>query len=170
MALAIAGSRNYDPETGRWTSKDPILFNGGDTNLYGYVLADPVNLIDPSGLAHDPRGGGGWIPPPGAGGTFYVPPGGRGTVYAPPGSTVVPAQNGRGLVIRPPNWTPNQRDSGTIRMMDPNAQNPGGYCVKYNQHNQPTIPSSNVTPGNRGETHIPYDYQGPIQWPWNFGQ
>lgn len=41
--------RNYDAETGRWTSKDPILFNGGDTNLYGYVLQDPINLIDPPG-------------------------------------------------------------------------------------------------------------------------
>ena len=30
-------------------SKDPILFAGGDTNLYGYVFNDPVNLIDPSG-------------------------------------------------------------------------------------------------------------------------
>lgn len=32
-------------------SKDPILFAGGDTNLYGYVMQDPINLIDPSGLA-----------------------------------------------------------------------------------------------------------------------
>jgi RHS repeat-associated protein len=43
--------RMYDPLIGRWTSKDPIGFNGGDTNLYGYVLNDPVNFIDPSGLA-----------------------------------------------------------------------------------------------------------------------
>jgi uncharacterized protein RhaS with RHS repeats len=41
---------HYDAETGRWTAKDPIRFSGGDTNLYGYVLQDPVNLIDPSGL------------------------------------------------------------------------------------------------------------------------
>jgi len=47
--LVRFGARDYDPLTGRWTSKDPILFNGGDTNLYGYVLQDPVNLIDPSG-------------------------------------------------------------------------------------------------------------------------
>jgi RHS repeat-associated protein len=45
------GARDYDPETGRWTSKDPIGFAGGDTNLYGYVFADPVNGTDPSGLA-----------------------------------------------------------------------------------------------------------------------
>lgn len=44
------GARDYDPEVGRWTSKDPILFNGGDTNLFGYVQNDPVNWTDPSGL------------------------------------------------------------------------------------------------------------------------
>jgi uncharacterized protein RhaS with RHS repeats len=42
--------RHYDPSIGRWASKDLIGFSGGDTNLYGYVLQDPVNLIDPSGL------------------------------------------------------------------------------------------------------------------------
>ncbi|WP_200898011.1 RHS repeat-associated core domain-containing protein, partial [Arsukibacterium sp. MJ3] len=36
--------------TGRWTARDPIGFAGGDTNLYGYVLGDPVNFIDPDGL------------------------------------------------------------------------------------------------------------------------
>ena len=44
------GARDYDAETGRWTTKDPIGFSGGDTNLYGYVLSDPVNLLDPRGL------------------------------------------------------------------------------------------------------------------------
>jgi RHS repeat-associated protein len=48
--LVRFGARDYDPETGRWTSKDPIRFAGGDTNLYGYVLNDPINLTDPSGL------------------------------------------------------------------------------------------------------------------------
>lgn len=48
--LVRFGARDYDPETGRWTSKDPILFAGGDTNLYGYVLNDPINFIDPTGL------------------------------------------------------------------------------------------------------------------------
>lgn len=48
--LVRFGARDYDPETGRWTSKDPILFYGGDTNLYGYVGSDPVNFVDPRGL------------------------------------------------------------------------------------------------------------------------
>ena len=48
--LTIFGARDYDPHTGRWATKDPIGFAGGDTNLYGYVLNDPVNFIDPWGL------------------------------------------------------------------------------------------------------------------------
>lgn len=43
------GYRDYNPDTGRWTAKDPILFQGGDTDLYGYVLNDPVNFVDPEG-------------------------------------------------------------------------------------------------------------------------
>jgi RHS repeat-associated protein len=49
--LTRFGARDYDAETGRWTAKDPILFEGGDTSLYGYVLQDPINWIDPEGLA-----------------------------------------------------------------------------------------------------------------------
>jgi RHS repeat-associated protein len=48
--LVRMGARDYDPATGRFTSKDPILFAGGDPNLYGYVLMDPVNGLDPDGL------------------------------------------------------------------------------------------------------------------------
>ncbi len=48
--LVRFGYRDYDPETGRWTAKDPILFAGGDTDLYGYCVSDPVNLLDPEGL------------------------------------------------------------------------------------------------------------------------
>ena len=48
--LVRFGARDYDPVTARWTSKDPIRFAGGDANLYGYVLGDPVNWIDPEGL------------------------------------------------------------------------------------------------------------------------
>ena len=51
--LTRFGARDYDAETGRWTAKDPILFAGGDVSLYGYVSGDPVNFVDPSGLATD---------------------------------------------------------------------------------------------------------------------
>jgi RHS repeat-associated protein len=43
-------ARHYDPVTGRFTSKDPTLFNGGDTDLYGYSLGDPIDNSDPTGL------------------------------------------------------------------------------------------------------------------------
>jgi RHS repeat-associated protein len=43
------GYRDYDPSTGRWTAKDPIGFAGGDADLYGYVLNNPVNFVDPTG-------------------------------------------------------------------------------------------------------------------------
>lgn len=49
--LVRFGHRDYDPEIGRWTAKDPIFFNGGDTDLYGYALNDPVNHIDVNGLS-----------------------------------------------------------------------------------------------------------------------
>jgi RHS repeat-associated protein len=48
--LVRFGCRDYDPDTGRWTAKDPIGFSGDETDLYGYCLSDPINLIDPFGL------------------------------------------------------------------------------------------------------------------------
>jgi RHS repeat-associated protein len=48
--LVRFGFRDYDPEVGRWTAKDPIGFAGGDTDVYGYVQSNPVNFVDPWGL------------------------------------------------------------------------------------------------------------------------
>jgi RHS repeat-associated protein len=47
--LVRFGARDYDPETGRGTAKDPIGFSGGDANFYAYVANDPINTIDPDG-------------------------------------------------------------------------------------------------------------------------
>ena len=46
--LVRFGARDYDATTGRWTSKDPTRFSGG-MNLYGYVVNDPANGLDPQG-------------------------------------------------------------------------------------------------------------------------
>ncbi len=48
--LVHFGAREYDPEIGRWTTKDPIGFGGGNGNLYAYIGDDPVNSNDPEGL------------------------------------------------------------------------------------------------------------------------
>jgi RHS repeat-associated protein len=50
--LTRFGARDYDAFTGRWTTKDPILFAGGDLNLYGYVLNNPINIDDVSGYGY----------------------------------------------------------------------------------------------------------------------
>ena len=47
--LVRFGARDYDPEVGRWTAKDPILFGGQDPNLYAYSFNNPVNYFDPNG-------------------------------------------------------------------------------------------------------------------------
>jgi len=43
-------ARYYDPKAGRFITKDPISFAGGDVNLYAYVGNNPVNWVDPSGM------------------------------------------------------------------------------------------------------------------------
>jgi RHS repeat-associated protein len=47
--LVLTWYRAYDPNTGRWLSRDPIAEEGG-LNLYGYVGNDPIDWVDPFGL------------------------------------------------------------------------------------------------------------------------
>ena len=54
-------NRFYDPEVGRYISADPIGLDGG-MNLYSYVQNNPVNAIDPFGLALIYNGSGTGIP------------------------------------------------------------------------------------------------------------
>jgi len=49
--LVRFGARDYSPEVGRWTSKDPIRWASGQQNFYLYARADPINLRDSTGLA-----------------------------------------------------------------------------------------------------------------------
>ncbi|MEI8311571.1 MAG: RHS repeat-associated core domain-containing protein, partial [Verrucomicrobiota bacterium] len=56
---AYYGFRFYNPQSGRWASKDPIGEQGG-INLYGFVGNNPVNLIDPDGMDPMLAPGGGY--------------------------------------------------------------------------------------------------------------
>ena len=49
--LVRFGLRDYEPETGRFTARDPILQAGGQYNFYAYAHSDPVNALDRSGLS-----------------------------------------------------------------------------------------------------------------------
>src|SRR5437588_482044 len=47
--IDLAVYRAYDPDLGRWLSRDPIAEQGG-LNLYAYVENNSANATDPSGL------------------------------------------------------------------------------------------------------------------------
>jgi len=47
-------ARYYDPKAGRFVTRDPIGFEGGDVNLYGYVKNNPISFVDPYGLWRSP--------------------------------------------------------------------------------------------------------------------
>ncbi len=56
-ALTRFGAREYEATSGRWVTKDPIRFAGGDGNLFAYVGNRPVDFVDSSGLERDLRTG-----------------------------------------------------------------------------------------------------------------
>jgi RHS repeat-associated protein len=100
--LVQFGARAYDPEIGRWISKEPLRFRGG-SNFFAYAFNDPVNLVDPTGRS--PTGAGGasgeggsegagnlpiqsedpWVPPQdwcGSVGSEWVPEGAFGVDWS----------------------------------------------------------------------------------------
>ncbi len=88
--LVNLGFRDYEPETGRWTTPDPAFFRSGQFNLYVYAGNNPVSRKDMSGL----WGGeiSGFIPDP------AFPVGGKVTLtYTDSGQWAFCAQGGIGF-------------------------------------------------------------------------
>jgi hypothetical protein len=55
-------------------------------------------------------------------------------------------------------------DADMIRVMEPTSRYPNGYYSYYNEPGQPL--AANGKPGDRGATHHPEDYRGPLDgWP-----
>ena len=58
LGLVRMGARDYDPETGRFTTPDPLFFeslekctgSAVECNLFGYAGGNPVTFVDPTGL------------------------------------------------------------------------------------------------------------------------
>ena len=55
--LIVYRYRNYNPETGKWQTRDPIGEEGGE-NLYCFIQNNPVIFVDLFGLADPSRAGG----------------------------------------------------------------------------------------------------------------
>ena len=51
--LYYAGARYYDPKVSIWLSVDPLAEKYPNWNPYNYVMQNPINLIDPTGMCPD---------------------------------------------------------------------------------------------------------------------
>jgi len=153
--LVRFGARDYDAETGRFLSKDPILFGGGSPNLYSYTMNDPINLIDPSGLftviVNDPGGRNG----PTYGGTITIIPDSGPTITIPGSSWPNPTNPSPGVApgTYPATYNPTGHHGGPGIVLNGNGQIPT-LGPNPNQNGNPFADYIHLHPGdsstNRG--------------------
>jgi RHS repeat-associated protein len=141
-------ARYYDPAVGRFVSEDPLGFGGGDVNLFGYAQNDPVNVIDPLGLAPP-------IPP-------YYPPGWTPDWRWAPGS-----KSAR------PDWNWWDPNGGEWHWdPDPNGSHPEFPNGHYDYHpwDQWNSRKNRCPPGEKvpEPPPIPWWQRIPSRWPGPF--
>ena len=127
--------RDYDPTTGRYRQSDPIGLWGG-VATYGYVLADPMRLVDVFGLDitvcyyNDAAGGLGHIGfgLPGERGTIGFYP--IGNAVSSPGVVKPDAQNNQTCKTVPAD---PKKDSCMKRCRERRETNPGQYRLSSRQ-------------------------------------
>lgn len=159
--LVHFGYRDYDPETGRWTAKDPIGFNGGDVDLYGYVENDPVNWVDPEGLFGFPNAPWSYTPPLGGWGNIV---GGICMLASAPELPLMILAAAAGALgwmywqRRGKNRLPDEGVPGTVAWNDPKTTGklygPTGKTVKELNEGHP----GHKSPGDKRHVH---DYDPP---------
>ena len=152
----------YDPSVTSTTSTASVVGRtaGGDSTASvssgaGGLVARSLVAAEDTGAGVAGAGGGG-------GRTFVTTP--RGTTFdIPEGYVGREADNGQGIVYQEPGAPGN---AGSIRIMEPNAQNPSGYFRYYNNEGPGQPLDVNGNPGPPSATHIPENYIGPVLgWP-----
>ena len=138
--------RDYDPSIGRYIQSDPIGLRGG-LNTYVYVGGDPVNNIDPFGLATITFGGQGT---------------GAGTVYNQ--SVTVTSNSGVALGTFDGSSTPNPYKPSNPSLTGTDAYPyvaPGSYPAANGPHQgQPAIVLNNNAAVPSTELNPNYPSQG----------
>jgi RHS repeat-associated protein len=122
------GVRDYDPTTGRWTTRDPVLFRGGSTNLYEYASNDPINFLDSSGLIVLPANPAG-LPPCWKTDPTHRDP--NGVRYRHPSGDTLdwhPAQPGEHGEKARSHWHHNRTKKTGEEHLKPGDVIPGGEC------------------------------------------
>ena len=112
--LVRFGLRDYEPQSGRFTARDPAGFAGSPRSLYGYANNSPVSYRDPGGTASIGFGG-------------YVGVGGGTTLYFDPERALRPQQAAHHrpvLRVRRRRWAAASRPTRSRRPRPRTAASP----------------------------------------------
>ena len=135
--LILCTHRFYDPQAGRWLTRDPIGYQGG-VNLYGYTQNNPGNGMDSSGYDKDGH------PSPGPA-PYPTPP------IVPPLPKPGPGPSGPPGGTFPPQPTINPGPPATVNVPVSGGGGSGTIII--------TLPAPiNLGPGGVGGT---YDFGSP---------